>query len=91
MTTTTAPKTYPLPPAPGWANNSYQDQDWIYHELELGQVGVFRADALTINGITVGDAYIRVHEAEGEMLTADQARALASELVRAANAIEGDR
>ena len=91
MSTSTDQTTYPLPPAPGWANNSYQDQDWIYHELELGQVGVYRADALTINGITVGDPYIRVHEGEDETLTPDQARALAAELVRAANAIEGAR
>ena len=91
MTTTTDPTTYPLPPAPGWATESYQDDSRIYHEFELGQVGVFRTDTLTLEGVTVGAPYIRVHEGEDETLTPDEARALASELVRAANAIEGDR
>jgi hypothetical protein len=88
MTTSTDQKTYPLPPAPAWATNSYQDGDRIYHELELGKVGVFRADDLTIEGMTVGDVYIRVHEGEDETLTPAEAKALASELVRAANAID---
>jgi hypothetical protein len=86
--TTTDRKTFPLPPAPGWATESYQDGERIYHELELGKVGVFRTDDLTIEGMTVGDAYIRVHEGEDETLTPDEARALASELIRAANAID---
>jgi hypothetical protein len=38
--------------------------------------------------MNLGDAYFRVHEGEDETLTAAEARALASELVRAADAID---
>jgi hypothetical protein len=94
MTTSTDTRTYPLPPAPSWADACTDDQGFIRHEAAFGEVGTVgvllaRADWVNVKALTVEVDEVRVYVVE-HVLTTSEARELA-ELLLAVAAIRAEQ
>jgi hypothetical protein len=94
---TTTDLTITIPACPTWCT---QPANHGYEELSAGTMGrshcgddggnAWPAQFQTVQGDRVkrGAALVTISTGEGDQLTANEARALASELVRAANAVD---
>jgi hypothetical protein len=88
-----------IPPCPPWcvlpAYHGYVERysDGNPARIHCGDDGNLtawpaRVEIVLPGGVDPGDALVTVSTGEGDQLTPDEARALASELIRAADAIE---
>ena len=101
MTTTTAPATagttYPLPPAPSWADQGREDTGGIRYDVAIGsvsvedaepvQVSIGRTDWIDFVARSMRQDITQVY-ACGTAFSSAEARALAELLVQAADLAE---